>query len=213
MTEQEIRNDRDGGDGRGGKGDRDGSGDRQPVPRPARPEMGRPPAPVSAPRLRPDVVTWALGVLRTGIAVGAVAVLTAIVWRGDVTDRLVVELENSTAQAAARQQAVDILLYGSVGLMALMLIIELVLASRIAAGSRGARILLSMVIPLHLAALIVLHEVVVRETWYGAVILACLLVQGAFSLVALLLLWHPHAGRWLRNSRKAPQPDRTAQPD
>lgn len=174
------------------------------VARPERPGMARTPAPASALRARPGMLTTVMGLLYGGVGVGLVGVISAFLWRSGSRARLLEAMAGSTADLASKQRAADIVLYGSIGALALLLIVELALASRLGAGRPGARPALTIIVPAHLVLLFLVRDVVTSQGWQGTLIEASLIIQAAVLVVVVVLSWSPPMGRWLRRRPAGP---------
>jgi hypothetical protein len=166
--------------------------------RPARPGMDRIPAPTSEQVGRPGILNTALGLYYGALGVGTVAVVSAFLWREGSRSGLLDAMVSSTADLATKQRVADLVLYGSLGLMALLLVVELALVSGLATGRRGPRAALTILVPAHVVMLYFVRDVVSSAQWQGTVVEVSLAVQAVVGLVATALAWAPPVGRWLR---------------
>lgn len=168
--------------------------------RPGRPEMRRPAPPRSQVMTRPRVVDTALTVFRAGIGVGGVAILSGVVWRSDAHRTLMDLMATSDASESAKSTLASIAVYGSLVVMALLLLVELIMLSRIAAGRRWPRVFLSFWVPIHLVALVILQAVITGDRWHGVMIQLFLLAQGVLALVGTVMLFSGGVTRWLKQN-------------
>lgn len=183
--------------------------------RPGRPEMQRTSPPRSQVMTRPSIVDLALRLFRVGIGLGGVAVLSGVVWRSDARRTLIDLMAGSTASESAKALVASVAVYGSLVALALLLLVELVMLSRIASGRRWPRIFLSFWVPVHLVALVVLQAVIAGDRWHGTMILLFLVAQGALTVVGMVLLFSRGVSRWLKQNpvQVEPHPSEGANPN
>lgn len=176
----------------------EGSYEEPVTARPQRPGMDRTPAPASPMRARPRVLSLVLGLFYGGVGVGIVGVVSAFLWRSDSRTGLLDAMAGSTADPGSKQQAADIVLYGSIGALALLLVVEIALIARLGTGRAGARPALTIAVPAHLVVLYLVRDVVRTQGWQGTIIEASLIVQAVVLVAAVALSWLRPMGRWLR---------------
>lgn len=169
--------------------------------RPPRPEMERKAAPKSMAVQRPGIVKAAGTLLYAGLGVGLLGVITSFLWREGTRTSLIDAMAISEAEAATKERVADIFLYGSIGAMLLLLLIELLLVSRIGSGRAGARVGLTILVPAHLVLLFYAQGIIPETDWHGTLIQVSLLVLAVLLVVGTALTWAPTASRWLARSR------------
>lgn len=176
--------------------------------RPPRPQMERTPAPASLALVRPGLVDLLLGLHYGGLAAGAVGVVSALLWRAGAKENLLAMMAESTVEEARKQQVADLVLYGTIGAVVLLLFAQLALVVRLATGRAGARPGLVLVVAAQ-ALLYFFASDIVRDTgWEGLVVQIGLGLQAAAGLLAAVLSWLPPVGRWLgRRSAARRQPE------
>lgn len=167
------------------------------VARPPRPQMERPPAPTSPALVRPDIVGRILRLYYLGMGVGAVGVVSALLWRTGARENLIEMMAGSAADEARKQQVADLVQYGTVGVIVLLLFIQLVLAIRLGAGRRGARPGLLLVVAAQVLLYLFAVDIIRDTGWEGVVVQVGLAVHALASVVATLLSWAPSVGEWL----------------
>ncbi|WOP20078.1 hypothetical protein [Raineyella sp. LH-20] len=165
--------------------------------------MDRTPAPASPLRARPRVLTLVMGLFYGAVGVGIVGVVSAFLWRSDSRTGLLDAMAGSTADPGSKQQAADIVLYGSIGALALLLVVELALIARLGTGRAGARPALTIIVPAHLVVVFLVRDVVRSQGWQGTIVEASLIIQAAVLVVAVALSWIRPMGRWLHRRSRA----------
>lgn len=165
--------------------------------RPPRPQMERTPAPASPALVRPGLVDLALGLYYGGLGAGAVGVVSALLWRAGARENLLAMMAESAVEEARKQQVADLVLYGTIGVIVLLLFVQLALVARLAAGRAGARPGLVLVVAAQ-ALLYFFASGIVRDTgWEGLVVQIGLGLHAAAGVLAAVLSWLPPVGRWL----------------
>lgn len=170
------------------------------VARPPRPQMERPPAPTSPALVRPDIVGRILRLYYLGLGVGAVGVVSALLWRTGARENLIEMMAGSSADEARKQQVADLVQYGTVGVVVLLLVVQLVLVMRLAAGRRGARPGLLVIVAAQVLLYLFAADIIRDTGWEGLVVQFGLAAHALASVAATLLSWTPAVGEWLGRS-------------
>lgn len=165
--------------------------------RPPRPPMERPPAPTSPALVRPPIVGKVVALYYLGLGAGAVGVTSALLWRSGVRDNLLAMMAESAADEARKQQVANLVQYGTVVLVAALLLVQLVLVARLAAGRRGTRPALVLVSAAQVLVYLVGADLVRGTGWEGLVVQGGLGIQALTAVVATLVSWAPPVGEWL----------------
>lgn len=166
--------------------------------RPGRPEMQRTSPPRSQVMTRPSIVDLALRLFRVGIGLGGVAVLSGVVWRADARRSLIDLMADSSASESAKSLVANVAVYGSLVALAIFLLVELIMLSRIASGRSWPRIFLAFWVPVHLVALFVLQAVIAGDRWHGLMIQSFMAIQGLLTVVGTVMLFSKGISRWLK---------------
>lgn len=173
--------------------------------RPPRPQMERPPAPTSPALVRPRIVDRVLGLYYLGLGAGAVGVFSAMLWRGGAREKLLAMMAEATADEARKGQVANLVQYGAVTVVVALLFAQLALVVRLAAGRRGARPGLVVVVAAQVLLYLFAADIYSATGWEGVVVQVCLGLQAATAVVATLLSWAPPVGEWLGLRRAARQ--------
>ena len=173
--------------------------------RPPRPQMERPPAPTSPALVRPRIVDRVLGLYYLGLGAGAVGVFSAMLWRGGAREKLLAMMAEATADEARKGQVANLVQYGAVAVVVALLFAQLALVVRLAAGRRGARPGLVVVVAAQVLLYLFAADIYSATGWEGVVVQVGLGLQAATAVVATLLSWAPAVGEWLGLRRAARQ--------
>lgn len=168
--------------------------------RPPRPQMDRPPAPTSLALVRPGIVGLVLGLFYLGLGAGAVGVASALLWRSGARENLLAMMAESVADEARKQQVAELVQYGTVAAVVLLLLVQLALVVRLATGRRGARPGLVVVVAAQVLLYLFTADIVRGTGWEGVVVLVGLGVHAVTAVIATLLSWAPPVGDWLSRS-------------
>jgi hypothetical protein len=161
-----------------------------------------------APVLQPIVPTRQVKAARTlwlvSFAAGSIAILFAFVSRDEQLGRLrdlitglAPERDPETLAALA-----SLVFWGTLGLLALVIVIEAILLRVMMRGRGGARWALMLVLFLNAGVLLIADALVIAPGDEGLYLRICLVAQLALAGVGLVLSLFPGASAWFRAQKQ-----------
>lgn len=162
--------------------------------RPERPPTRvREPSPIDAQR-RPVGVTRTLAVWKASCLSGVLALVTAGLWRDQRREEMT-EVLGSNVDKADGEQAVTILIIATFVVLALLLLLTIILAARLAHGGVVTKLSLTVLALLQAVATPFAVPILTAWQWEGWVTTGLLVLQVALGAIGAVLMWLPGSRR------------------